>query len=44
LSGAVEDTRLLFLLTCLVANAPEMQSWNPGDEFESIRKRILKAE
>ena len=38
LDGAVEDTQLLFYIACEIANGDEMQTWNAGDEFESIRK------
>jgi len=38
LSGAVEDARLQLLVGLRIANAPEMPSWKPGDEFERARK------
>jgi Zn-dependent M28 family amino/carboxypeptidase len=41
LSGAVEDTQLLFYLGAKVANAPQMPHWKPGDEFEGARKKAL---
>jgi Zn-dependent M28 family amino/carboxypeptidase len=41
LAGAVEDTRLLFLLGVKVAGAPHAPQWRPGDEFEAARKRAL---
>ncbi|RKH29809.1 M28 family peptidase [Corallococcus praedator] len=43
LSGAVEDTRLFFLVGAQVARAPQMPKWNPGDEFEAARLRSLEA-
>ncbi|HQR44999.1 MAG TPA: M20/M25/M40 family metallo-hydrolase [Thermoanaerobaculia bacterium] len=41
--GYVEDTRFLFHFGLRVANAPEMPAWNPGDEFEAVRKASLAA-
>jgi hypothetical protein len=41
LAGAVEDTRLLFLLGVKVANAPHAPAWRPGDEFEAARRKSL---
>ncbi len=41
LSGAIEDTRLLFRVGLRVAESPELPAWNPGDEFEAARKRAL---
>src|SRR4029453_16125583 len=38
-SGAVEDAQLFFYLGLKVANANEMPSWKPGDEFEAARKK-----
>ncbi len=43
LSGAVEDTQLLFLLGVKVADAPLAPTWRPGDEFEAARKKALAA-
>jgi hypothetical protein len=43
LSGAVEDSRLCFLLGAHVARAPRMPHWNKGDEFEAPRLEALKA-
>lgn len=40
-SGAVEDSRLAFLLGCRVASADEMPRWNKGDEFEAARQKAL---
>jgi Zn-dependent M28 family amino/carboxypeptidase len=42
MSGMVEDSQLLFEVTRRMANADQMQSWNPGDEFEAIRKSALE--
>ena len=41
LSGALEDTRLLFQVGRRIADEPEMPTWTPGDEFEAARKRAL---
>ncbi len=41
LSGAVEDTQLLFEIASAMANADEMQSWKAGDEFEAARKKAI---
>lgn len=43
-SGMVEDAQLLFEITKRVANADQMQSWNPGDEFEAARKAAIARE
>jgi Zn-dependent M28 family amino/carboxypeptidase len=43
LSGAVEDTRLFFLVGTQVAKAPQMPVWNKGDEFEAARLKSLEA-
>jgi Zn-dependent M28 family amino/carboxypeptidase len=43
LSGAVEDTQLLFLLGVKVAETPLAPSWRPGDEFEAARQKALAA-
>lgn len=40
--GLVEDARLAFFLGLAVANADEMPSWLPGDEFEDERLRALE--
>ncbi|MCC5926723.1 MAG: M28 family peptidase [Bacteroidetes bacterium] len=42
LSGAVNDTRLMFKVAFDIANAPEMMSWTPGNEFEAARERALQ--
>ncbi len=41
LSGALEDTRLLFQVGLRVARQPEMPAWNQGDEFEAARKSAI---
>ncbi len=40
--GAVEDARLLFYVAWLASDAPTLQSWTPGDEFEPYRLQSLK--
>jgi hypothetical protein len=40
-AGAVEDSRLAFLLGCRVAAADEMPRWTKGDEFEAVRLKAL---
>ena len=40
-SGAVEDARFCFYLGLLAANADQMPTWRPGDEFEAARKKSL---
>jgi Zn-dependent M28 family amino/carboxypeptidase len=42
-SGAVQDAQLFFYLGLKVANADQMPSWKPGDEFEGARKKALAA-
>ena len=37
LSGAILDIQLLFHVGWMAANADEMQSWTPGDEFAAAR-------
>jgi Zn-dependent M28 family amino/carboxypeptidase len=39
--GMVDDVKLGFLAGYIVANAEQMPSWNPGDEFEATRKAAL---
>ncbi len=39
--GMVADTRFGLLVTWLIAQADEMQSWHPGDEFASARAAAL---
>jgi Zn-dependent M28 family amino/carboxypeptidase len=43
LSGAVEDSRLYFLVGYRVANDPHMPEWKPGAEFKAIRDASLRA-
>ena len=38
LSGAVQDGQLQLAVGLRIANAPQMPSWTPGDEFEAARK------
>jgi Zn-dependent M28 family amino/carboxypeptidase len=42
LSGALEDSQLLFLVGYRVANADKMPEWKPGNEFRATRERMLK--
>lgn len=44
LSGAEKDTRLFFKVGLEVLQAPELQSWKKGDEFEAARLRSLDRE
>lgn len=39
--GMAADTRFALLTTYLIAQADEMQSWNPGDEFAAARTEAL---
>ena len=39
--GMVADTRFGLLATYLIAQADDMQSWNPGDEFAAARAQAL---
>lgn len=39
LRGAIEDAQLLFYVAWLASDAPTMQTWRPGDEFEQYRKK-----
>jgi Zn-dependent M28 family amino/carboxypeptidase len=39
--GMIEDAQLGFYTGLVVANTPKMPTWNPGDEFEAVRKRSL---
>lgn len=41
LSGAIEDIQLLTEVGLSAADAPQMQSWTQGDEFEAARKRAI---
>ena len=40
--GAVVDAQLGFWTGLAVANADEMPTWNPGDEFEAARLKALE--
>jgi hypothetical protein len=42
LSGAIEDIQLLTEVGLGAADAPEMQSWTSGDEFELARKQAIE--
>lgn len=42
LEGAVADIRLLMDVAWQAANAPELQAWKPGDEFEAARIRSIR--
>jgi len=41
--GMVADARFALMTTYLIAQADEMQSWRPGDEFAAARSRALRA-
>ena len=41
--GMIEDAQLGFYVGLNVANADEMPTWVPGDEFEAARKQALSA-
>jgi Zn-dependent M28 family amino/carboxypeptidase len=41
--GMIEDASVGFWTGLIVANADEMPSWVPGDEFEAARKAALEA-
>ena len=41
--GMIEDARLAFAIGLEIANADQMPTWNPGDEFEAARKSALAA-
>lgn len=41
--GVVDDVLTNFLVGMRVANADEMPTWNPGDEFEAARLEALRA-
>jgi Zn-dependent M28 family amino/carboxypeptidase len=43
LSGAVEDSQLLFLVGYRVANADRMPEWKPGNEFRATREKMLRS-
>ena len=42
MSGAIEDTRLLYEVGRRIAELQDMPAWNEGDEFESARKQAIK--
>jgi len=42
LSGAIEDIQLLAEVGLNAADAPQMQTWTPGDEFELARKQAIE--
>ena len=42
LTGAVDDTQLLFLVGYRVANAAKFPEWKPGNEFKATRDAMLK--
>jgi Zn-dependent M28 family amino/carboxypeptidase len=41
--GMIEDASIGFWTGLSVANTDAMPSWNPGDEFEAVRKAALEA-
>jgi Zn-dependent M28 family amino/carboxypeptidase len=41
--GMIEDAQLDMMSAWLIAQAPTMPSWKPGDEFEAARKSALAA-
>ncbi|HEY4750868.1 MAG TPA: M28 family metallopeptidase [Steroidobacteraceae bacterium] len=41
--GMIEDAQLDMMSAWLIAQAPSMPSWKPGDEFEAARKSALAA-
>ncbi len=43
LEGMIEDASVGFWTGLIVANADEMPSWVPGDEFEAVRKAAGEA-
>ena len=42
LSGALEDSQLLFTVGYRVANADRLPEWKPGNEFRATREKMLK--
>ena len=42
LTGAVEDTKLLFEVGYQVANGDKWPEWKPGIEFKAKRDAMLK--
>jgi len=43
LRGLIDDALLGFLTGLAIANADDMPTWNPGDEFEAARRQALEA-
>jgi len=43
LSGALEDTRLLYEVGRRIANQANMPAWTAGDEFEAARKQAIES-
>ena len=43
LDGLLTDARMAFWVGLAIANADQMPTWNPGDEFEAARKKALAA-
>ena len=43
LAGAAKDSRLFFKVGLRALNAPELQKWNSGDEFEATRLKMIEA-
>ena len=43
LSGALEDTRLLYEVGRRIANQANLPTWTAGDEFEAARKKALES-
>ena len=39
--GVVQDALLGFWTGLAIANADEMPTWNPGDEFEAARLKAI---
>jgi hypothetical protein len=39
--GMIEDSIIGFQVGWLVAQADQLPTWNPGDEFEAARKKAL---
>ncbi len=42
--GMIQDAQFAFWMGLVVANAPQMPRWNPGDEFEAVREKQLGAD
>jgi Zn-dependent M28 family amino/carboxypeptidase len=42
--GMLEDVKLGFWTGDIIANAAQMPSWTPGDEFEATRKAAISAQ